>query len=364
VGTAVSDRRLVFVTQVMDPDDPVLGAVVGMVHALSERFERVTVIANECRRAPEGIEVVSLGKERGRGTLARGVAYERALARLFRRDRPDALLAHMCPVYLTAAAPLARPLGVKTMLWFAHPQDSRALRTAERLSDIVLTSMPGSYPRPGPKVRAIGQAVDLDRFPLAPPPPHVAGVSRLVALGRTSDSKRYDLAIEGVAAARAAGADVRLRIVGPSTTGREQQENVRLAAMIRTAGLTEAVTLEDGVPASQVPGLLAGSDALLNTTVDGSGDKAVFEAMASGRPVITSNPVFADLLADLPLALMFPTGDVPALGARLAELARAQPAAVAETGTVLAARVAERHSRAHWADQVHDVVDHLTGTRR
>jgi glycosyltransferase involved in cell wall biosynthesis len=360
----MSDRRLIFVTQVMDPDDPVLGPVAGMVRALNERFERVVVIANEMRRAPEGIEVVSLGKERGRGTVARGSAYERALARLLHRDRPDALLAHMCPVYLTAAWPQTKLARVPTMLWFAHPRDSLALRTAERLSDVILTSMPASYPRPGGKVLVIGQAVDLDRFTPSPPVRRAAGELRLLALGRTSDSKRYDLAIEGVASARAAGADVRLRVVGPATNTHEGRERSRLAERIDALHMGEFVTLQDGVPASQVPDLLAGADALLSTTVDGSGDKAVFEAMAVGRPVVTSNPVFEDLLSGLPLELAFPTGDVEALGSRLAALARSEPAAIAETGTVLAARVAERHSRAHWADAVHDVVDGLAGARR
>jgi glycosyltransferase involved in cell wall biosynthesis len=270
----------------------------------------------------------------------------------------------MCPVYLTAAAPAAKVARVPTLLWFAHPQDSRSLRTAERLADVVLTSMPGSYARPGPKVRAIGQAVDLDRFAAAPPRSHAEGVTRLVALGRTSDSKRYDLAIDGVASARAAGADVRLRILGPSTTAPERDERARLAARIEGLDLADVVTLEDGVPASEVPGILAAADGLLSTTVDGSGDKAVFEAMAVARPVIASNPVFGDLLSGLPLELRFPTGDAEALGARLVALARAAPATIAATGSVLAARVAERHSRAHWADAVHDVVDELAGARR
>ena len=48
--------------------------------------------------------------------------------------------------------------------------------------------------------------------------------------------------------------------------------------------------LEHEVPASEIPALLDGADALLSTTLDGSGDKAVFEAMAARRPAIVSNP--------------------------------------------------------------------------
>jgi len=266
-------------------------------------------------------------------------------------------------VYLSAAAPLAKLAHVPTVLWFAHPRDSLALRTAQRLSDLVLTSMPGSYPRPDPKVRAIGQAIDIDRFPTSPPLSRNPAFMRVLALGRTSDSKRYDLAIEGVAAARSNGTDVRLRIVGPSTNAHERAERVRLTARIDALGLSGAVTLEEGVPSSRVPGLLAEADALLSTTVDGSGDKAVFEAMAAGRPVVASNPAFAELLGDLPLRLMFPTGDVSALGERLSALALAERAPIVETGSVLSQRAAAGHSHAHWADAVLDEVDRLAKRR-
>lgn len=364
MGRAVSDRRLIFVTQLMDPEDPVLGAVPGMVEALGERFERVVVIANETRSVPEGMEVLSLGKERGRRSGARGAAYERAVMKLLRSSHFDALFAHMCPIYLTAAAPLTKAAGVPGVLWYTHPRDSRTLRTAERLADVVLTALPGSYPRASAKVRPIGHAVDLERFAQATPSARRDGTLRLVALGRTSDSKRYVVAIDGVCRARAAGADVRLRIVGPTTTEGERRERELLEERIRLLGLSGSVTLEHEVPASEIPALLDGADALLSTTLDGSGDKAVFEAMAARRPAIVSNPAFDELLAGAPLDLTFPSGDAEALGARLAALAAADGAAFAETGSLLSARVAERHSRAHWAGAVHDVVDELAGGSR
>ena len=38
-------RRIVFATQVVDPDDPILGAVVPKVRALAERVDEVAVLA-------------------------------------------------------------------------------------------------------------------------------------------------------------------------------------------------------------------------------------------------------------------------------------------------------------------------------
>jgi glycosyltransferase involved in cell wall biosynthesis len=360
----MTDRRLIFVTQLIDPEDALLGSVPGMVEALGERFERVVVIANETRSVPEGMEVVSLGKERGRGRCVRGGAYEHALMSLLRSSRFDGLLAHMCPVYLTAAAPLTTVAHVPRLLWYTHPRDSRTLRTAEHLADVVLTALPATYPRSSARVRPIGHAVDVDRFAHVAPATRRDGPLRLLALGRTSDSKAYGVAIDGVGRAHAQGVDVRLRIVGPATTAAELDERARLEARIRLSGLAGAVTIEPGVPSSEVPGLLEGCDALLSTTIDGSGDKAVFEAMAARRPAIVSNPAFAELLAGTRLGLTFPTDDATALGERLAAIAAADPTAFAESGALLHDRVREGHSRVHWAAAVHDVVDELAGDAR
>jgi glycosyltransferase involved in cell wall biosynthesis len=98
----------------------------------------------------------------------------------------------------TLAAPIAKARNALTLLWFAHPSDSWRLALAERLADRILTSIPGSYPRRSRKVRVIGQAIDTDRFALAPPPGRRDAELRLVAIGRMSKAKRYDLALEVV----------------------------------------------------------------------------------------------------------------------------------------------------------------------
>ena len=44
--------RLVFVTQVLDPDDAVLGFVPNYLRPLARRVDRLVVIANEVRAIP------------------------------------------------------------------------------------------------------------------------------------------------------------------------------------------------------------------------------------------------------------------------------------------------------------------------
>jgi glycosyltransferase involved in cell wall biosynthesis len=342
----------VFVTQVIDDEDSVLGFVPGLVRGLSRVFDRVWVIANEVRTEPDDLhaEVISLGKDRGAHRGARSLTYARVLARLA-RERPAALLAHMCPVYLNLAAPIFKPARIPLLLWFAHPADSSSLRLAERLADGVLTSLPGAFPRSSPKVHVVGQAVDLDLFPFSPSAPP-GSTLRLLALGRTSPSKGYATIIRAVAKARKQGSPYSLRIEGPSTTREERRHRRDLTELVREEGVDDAVTLGNGVPRAQVPGVIRESDLLVNAMVGGSGDKVVFEALAIGRPVVASNPSFRDLLSGTRLPLAFPEGDPDVLADRLGAIATAGADAWSGTVSVLRRRVETDHSLKGWSEQV------------
>jgi glycosyltransferase involved in cell wall biosynthesis len=357
---------LVFVTQRIDEADPVLGFVPSLVGALAERFDAVTAIANATGAIPQcapNVRVWSLGRERGLGRGARTARYVRLLVRAAREHRADALLAHMCPEYLDLAAPVAKVHGFPTLLWFAHPARSAALRIADVAADAVVTSLPGAYPLPSPKVHVIGQATDIRAFSPCLPGERV-GALRALALGRTSPSKGFDVAIRAIAEARRRGTDVRLEIVGPSVTREETAHRSQLERLVVDLGLEGAVALRPGIPRSEIREVICGSDVLVNAMVAGSGDKVVFEAAALARPVIVSNPSFAQLLAGLPLAAAFPEGDHLALAERLAEVANADPDVVASTTSRLRDRVERDHSVDHWADEVVSLVERLRARPR
>lgn len=354
--------NVVFVTQLIDPADPVLGFVVRQLELLAERVDRLVVVANEVRTVPESLdaEVVSLGKESGRGQAERGLRYEAAVTGLVRRLKPATLVAHMCPVYLSLATPAARAFDARTLLWYVHPNDTGGLRLAERLADAVITALPSSYPRPGPKVRVIGHAIDTQSFALAPPA-RKGQTLRLVALGRTSPVKGYPLMVRAVAEARAAGTDVELQIVGPSQTTLERGHRLELIALIEDLAIGHAVRLEDGVAPALVPAVIAHADAVVNATRHGSADKVVFEAMAARRPVLVASPAFDPLVHDAPAQLRFPEGDATELASRITALAGTSAESFAEIGALLSERVERDHSLGHWAERVAEL---CTGLHR
>jgi glycosyltransferase involved in cell wall biosynthesis len=344
---------IIFVTQLLDPSDPVLGFVGTLLAPLAARCGRLLVIANEIRDIPKGVdaEFESLGKERGDGRLRRAMRYERLLMRLARDGRYGGLFAHMSPVYASLASPILRPRGIRVVLWFAHPTDSWRLGLAERLSSSVLTSLPGAYPRSSAKAIAVGQAIDTERWRFVPPQ-DPGPTMQVLALGRTSGVKGFPVVIKAVKRAREDGLAVHLRLVGPSTTPAEQRHRSELVRLIRNLELEDEVELLDGVPPHAVPEFVARADVVLNATRAGSGDKTIFEAMASGRLVVVSNPAFAELLSGLPVTLAYPAGDVEAVVDRLRAIAALSPAEREHTARELRDRIIRRHSVSSWADAV------------
>src|SRR5207237_5521270 len=120
-------KRLVFLTQRVDPDDPVLAATIPKIRALADRVDEVVVLAQSAAPAdglPANVEVRTFG---GAGRLARGIRLERELVRAL---PADAVVAHMIPLYVLLAAPLVRPRRIPLLLWFTHWKRSRTLEAA------------------------------------------------------------------------------------------------------------------------------------------------------------------------------------------------------------------------------------------
>jgi glycosyltransferase involved in cell wall biosynthesis len=346
-------QRLTFVTQRIDRADPVLGITADLIRALG-RICELTVIANEVTSLPTDLpaRIFSLGKESGATRIVRATRYLRTLERLTRPAAPSercALFVHMCPVYVHVAAPIAKVRHVPMLLWYTQAQGNRSLGIAERLADCVVTTVPGSYP--GRKAAiAIGQAIDTEAFPYCQA--NRSGPLNLLAIGRTSRSKRHDLAIRAVAEALQAGLDVRLRILAPSTTRDEKTIRTQLHRLIEALDLSHAVTLEAGLPRSEIPEALRRCDALVSTTVEGSADKAVFEAMSTGRPVLACNPALEFLGESRPLRLRFDAEDAADLADAIRGLSQAEPADVNAVGRRLRELVVRDHSLEQWAARV------------
>ncbi|MCW2963335.1 MAG: hypothetical protein JWO17_587 [Actinomycetia bacterium] len=355
--------KLVFVTQELGPGHPVLAQTVDLVRALSSRVDELAVVARdvEWEDIPANVSVRTF---EATGKFRRGLAFERSLAAAL--PGADAVFVHMVPEFAVLAAPLARVRRLPILFWYTHWHASRQLRIAAQLATVVLSVDTSSFPIATPKVRGIGHAIDIERFAAAPPA-EPDGTLRLLALGRTARWKGLATLLDAVSLARAEGADVRLEIRGPSLTDDELVHRLELEQRIASDPMLQShAELLPPVAREEVPALLAASDVVVSPNEPRSGstlDKAVFEAAACARPVISTNASFAPLLGGLPLPLLAAPRDAAALAAAIVTVAAADSAVRTETGSLLRERVVARHSLDHWADTVLGLVREVRSPR-
>jgi glycosyltransferase involved in cell wall biosynthesis len=313
-------RKLVFCTQRLDPDDPVLAATVPMVRALAERVDELVVLCDTARtHVADNVRVHEFGAPT---QLQRGARFAAALAREL--GGCDGVVAHMVPLYALLAAPLARPRGIPLVLWYTHWKGHAVVRAAEKVCTAVASVDARSFPLRSTKVRGIGHGIDVSEFACteAPPPP-----LRALALGRYSPAKGLETILR---AAREAG-------VHAEAHGSDEGFEEYRRALQRE--FPEA-QLDGPVARTRLPELFARSHVLVNNMRAGAPDKVVYEAAASCLPVLASNPVFDDLLPD---ELRFGRDDVSGLAAKLRSLdVRRRPE--------LRDAVVRGHSVEHWAD--------------
>jgi glycosyltransferase involved in cell wall biosynthesis len=244
----------------------------------------------------------------------------------------------MCPIYAVLAAPLVRPLRIPLLLWFTHWKASRLLAAAARVSTAIVSVDRRSFPLDSPKVTAIGHGIDLSEFACSP---RGDGL-RLLALGRYSPAKGLDVVLRAVAVVD----DARLDVHGPALSADEHAHRAELERLVAELGLGGRVSLGEAVPRSDVPGLLAGHDALVNNMRAGAPDKVVYEAAASCVPVLASNPVFDTMLEP---DQRFERESPDELADRIRRLAALDPTSRTELGRRLRERVQEGHSVESWA---------------
>jgi glycosyltransferase involved in cell wall biosynthesis len=344
----MASRKLLFITQVVDPADSNLGATCAKIAALATRVDEVVVL---CDRGVEGVlpencRLVVFGAPT---RLLRGVRYVRAIASEL-RDPPIAVVAHMIALYAIVAAPFVRLRRVPLILWYTHWKAHVVLRTAMALCTDVTSQYVGSFPLSSRKLVAIGHGIDVNEFPCQPIGSSAGRPLRVMTLGRYSRPKKIDEMIEGVRIARSRGVDVRIDVYG--TTGSEQEAAYKheLEGLVARPEYSEFATVGGSIPRTELSPVYAQTDAVVSDFI--STDKIVLEACSSCRPVLASHPSFDTLFAGIEPPLAFERGKPESFADRLETLAALTDEERYAIGKTLRERVRAQHSVETWADAI------------
>lgn len=339
--------RLLFVTQVLDRQDAVLGFVARWVEGLARAADAVRVLALEVGDTsdlPPNVDWVELGRK---GAVGRYLRY-RSAVRGSVREGFDGLLTHMVPRYSVVAGPWARRAGIPHYLWYTHKGvDGRLLRAIERV-DGVFTASEESMRVDTPKKIVTGHGIDAAHFDV-PRTEHESGALRLLSVGRVTPAKDPLTVVEALSLLRQEGIDVRLRWAGGALARGDDEYAGTVRRTIEEKGLEGAVDFVGAVPYPDVPSLYRDCDLFVNASRTGSVDKVVLEAMAASRPFVSCNESIPPLLGGaLPRAAdredyAFRQGDPESLARAVRKWIALDGGGRAERAGALARMVREEH---------------------
>lgn len=352
--------KLLFLTQVIDSSDAVLGFVSRWVAGLAGACERVRVVALEAGVTddlPANVDVCVVGRK---GVVGRYLRYRAILREALVRDGFDAVLAHMVPRYALVAAGPARRAGAKLFLWYTHKAVDARLRRAVARVDKAFTASAESLRIDAPNKVVTGHGIDLAHFDARSVEPERP--ARLLTVGRLTPAKDPLTAIAALAILVARGHDLFLDVVGGELAAGDDAYARTVRDAIESGGVAGRIALHGAVPYRDVPPFFRRASILVHTSRTGSVDKVVLEALACGRPVVTSNESFGPILEPLgerAQMLRFPPGDATLLAARVEALLALSPGDLASLRRDLRAL-----AREHEVDALmRRLVAHMEATR-
>ena len=164
-------------------------------------------------------------------------------------------------------------------------------------------------------------------------------------IGRYSPAKGVGTILRAVRRVVDHGVDLELDVYGPSPNAEARLEHDALQRLVDELALGTRVRLHGAVGRGEVIQLLGNADLLVNNAPGGA-DRIVYEAGASGIPVLASNRAHADFLD--PTAF-FDRNDADGLAERLAGIAALAPAERDAIGRRLRDRVERENSVDSWA---------------
>lgn len=363
------------ITQRVDPEDSVIGFAYVWIKELSKHLEKVVVVClrKSERTVMERVNIYEI-KKRGEGKIVAFLNFIKYCWRAVVNEKVDGVFVHQCPLYVLLIYPIAQMKRVPIILWYAHGKVSLSLRIASMLVKVILTSTKGGCRIRSKKVKVIGQGIDIEKFsPNQESIPRVDlcavidgvrvkggengmvneevmnleensskndksmgadernlgnfgaaksyGKGVLLSVGRISPVKDYLTIIKAMnyLIKEKGLTNNELMIVGEPLEYKDRKYLEELKREVLRLGLSNYIRFMGAVPYNGINELYLMSDIVISASRTGSLDKVILEAMACGKPVLTSLPV-DDVLGGYASLLKYAVGNYIELGEKICSL--------------------------------------------
>ena len=305
--------NVLMLTPDLDAENPIVGFARTWVKRLATRVERLHVIPVMGGDSPApNVLVHSLGREHGQGKFRRFWNLYRIMGQVLRQDRPDVVFVHMLPLYVLLMAPLAKAFRVPLILWYTWGRVDAELRLAHRLADRIVTASSESFPLKSGRIVVLGHGIDTAQFCAGRQVEN--GGRGILAVNRIAPDKDLETLLRAMTAL-----EMPCHIVG-ATEDRDRAYHAYLNNLVDELGVGERVQFVGPQPYTAMVDQYRACTLFVSTSVTGSLDKAVLEAMACEKPIITCNGSFRNVLGRHGKDLMFDRGDHQALSKKVNHL--------------------------------------------
>ncbi len=293
--------KLLIIAQSVDKNNPVLGFFHEWIKEFAKKFESIVVICLEKGEydLPSNVKVLSLGKEEGKSRL-------KYLYRFYRyiwaeRKNYDTVFVHMNQEYVL--------LGWKTWwlfrkpiyMWRNHQSGSFLTDLAAFSCKKVFCTSRFSYTAKYKKTVLMPVGIDTQIFNNQHPIPRKK--NSILFLGRIARIKKPDLLIDVLANIK--DLPWTLTIVGnPRSEDMDYYQSLKKKTL--DSGVNSRVSFQKGALNTETPAIYAAHEIFVNLSPSGLYDKTIFEAMATGCLVLTSNENLRGKIND---NLFFKEGD-------------------------------------------------------
>ncbi len=206
----------------------------------------------------------------------------------------------------------------------------------------VVSSFTGSQirrwvpPQDWPKIRLVRCGLDVDF--LKKPPSRIVSKTELVTVGRLSAQKGQLILLGALEVLVREGVPFKMVIAGDGPLRPQLEQN------IRELGLEDHVELAGWQSNSQVRALIRGARALVLPSLAEGLPVVLMEALALGRPVVTTYIAgIPELVTDQTCGWLVPAGNVEQLAIAIKQCLNAPDVVIQSMGTVGRKRVLEQH---------------------